>query len=74
MVKKIGSGSYGTVYKAIHLPTGKFVAIKKVCNPFVNFGNARRLLREFLILKTVKKQKNVVKFYELIKSNEKDFL
>jgi serine/threonine protein kinase len=62
------------VYKAIHLPTGGFVAIKKVSNPFNNFGDARRLLREFLILKTLKKQKNVVKFYELLKSAEEDYL
>jgi serine/threonine protein kinase len=55
LIKKIGSGSYGTVYKAVHLPTGGLVAIKKVINPFNNFGNARRLLREFLILKTIKK-------------------
>jgi mitogen-activated protein kinase 1/3 len=34
------------VVKAKHLPTGKYVAIKKVSNVFSNPTDAKRLLRE----------------------------
>jgi serine/threonine protein kinase len=34
LIKELGKGSYSTVVKAIHLPTGKHVAIKKVFNVF----------------------------------------
>ena len=29
-LEKIGEGTYGIVYKAKHLPTGKMVALKKI--------------------------------------------
>jgi serine/threonine protein kinase len=44
--KQIGCGSYGKVSEAIHLPTGKRVAIKKILNLFEDLIDTKRLLRE----------------------------
>jgi serine/threonine protein kinase len=30
IIEKVGRGTYGTVYKAKHLKTGNYVAIKKI--------------------------------------------
>ena len=30
MVKKVGTGSFGNVWKAVHLPSNSIVAVKKV--------------------------------------------
>lgn len=34
LIREVGAGSYGTVVRAKHIPTGKTVAIKKVKNVF----------------------------------------
>lgn len=44
--KQIGTGSYGKVCEAIHKPTGKTVAIKKMLNLFEDQIDTKRLLRE----------------------------
>ena len=31
MLDKVGTGSFGTVWKALHLPSNSVVAVKKVC-------------------------------------------
>lgn len=33
MLDKIGTGSFGTVWKALHRPSNSVVAVKKVCTP-----------------------------------------
>lgn len=60
LIKKIGSGSYGTVVRAKHLPSDTNVAIKKVDNVFANAGDAKRLLREVQILKSMGHHRNVI--------------
>jgi mitogen-activated protein kinase 1/3 len=63
--KSIGSGSYGTVAKAVHKPTGTKVAIKKVDNVFEDPVDCKRILREISILKSLK-NKFVVGLFDLI--------
>ncbi len=46
IVKQIGSGSYGMVCEAIHLPTKRKVAIKKILHLFEDKVDTKRLLRE----------------------------
>lgn len=45
----LGEGAYGTVASAIHLPTGRHVAIKKVL-PFDHSLFTIRTLREIILL------------------------
>jgi serine/threonine protein kinase len=49
--KVIGWGSYGKVAEAIHVATGKKVAIKKMLNLFEDVIDTQRLLREIQLLK-----------------------
>ena len=44
------------VAEAIHLPTGKHVAIKKMDEVFCNRSHARRILREIAILRRLKSE------------------
>ncbi|KAI6183695.1 Mitogen-activated protein kinase [Aphelenchoides bicaudatus] len=47
----IGIGAYGQVRQAIHRPTGRQVAIKRIANAFGTFVLTRRTLREVRILR-----------------------
>lgn len=51
LIKEIGFGSYGEVVLAIHRPTGKRVAIKKINELFTYVSDAKRQLREILLLR-----------------------
>ena len=50
MSRRIGEGAYGTVAAAVHKPTGRSVAIKKV-KPFEHTLFCLRTLRELKLLK-----------------------
>lgn len=64
--KEIGKGSYGVVVLAKHLPTGKMVAIKKLNEVFVYVQDAKRILREILLLRELKNHRNVIRLYDII--------
>lgn len=51
VIRYLGKGSYGTVFVAEELSTGKQFAIKKIPRVFDNLTNAKRLLRELKILR-----------------------
>ena len=51
LIKEIGSGSFGDVVLAVHRVTGKRVAIKKIEELFTYVADAKRMLREVLILR-----------------------
>ena len=36
LTSKLGEGAFGTVFKAVHLPTGNKCAVKKIANAFAN--------------------------------------
>ena len=59
-LKKIGSGAYGVVCKAVDRITGQKVAIKKVADVFADLVDAKRILREIRILIHLGDHKNVV--------------
>ena len=54
LVKQLGKGGYGYVFEAVHIPTGKRVAIKRMDEVFCNRSHARRILREIAILRRLK--------------------
>ena len=51
LIKEIGSGSFGDVVLAVHRVTNKRVAIKKIDELFTYVADAKRMLREVLILR-----------------------
>ena len=50
-VKVLGQGSYGAVASAVHKPSGKKVAIKKMAGVFEDDVDCKRILREIYLLK-----------------------
>lgn len=52
--------------QARNLATNKLVAIKKVTLVFNNPVDAKRLLREIKILKSMGRHRNVVKLYDVL--------
>jgi mitogen-activated protein kinase 1/3 len=50
-VKLLGQGSYGAVCSAIHKPTQKKVAIKKMDGVFEDEVDCKRILREINLLR-----------------------
>lgn len=65
IIKQLGSGSYGVVCEAKHLPSGDRVAIKKMSHIFNDLIDCKRLLREISILRYLNHQ-NVVRIRELL--------
>lgn len=63
-VRKIGSGSYSTVFEAIHTPTGQRVAIKREERIFNDLLDCKRVLREIRLLKELK-HPNVVRLLDV---------
>lgn len=50
-IKAVGKGAYGVVCSAHDGVTGEKVAIKKITNAFENIIDARRTLREMVLLR-----------------------
>ena len=64
--KQIGKGSYGTVVLAKHLPTSKMVAIKKLDEVFLYVKDAKRILREIILLRELNNHRNMIRLYDII--------
>ncbi len=58
-IKAVGKGAYGVVCSAHDRVAGKKVAIKKITNAFENIIDAKRTLRELVLLRCLKHE-NVV--------------
>jgi mitogen-activated protein kinase 1/3 len=65
LIKLVGQGGYGTVARALHIPSGNLVAIKRV-KSFTNVGDAKRLLREVQILRSMGYNRNLVQLLDVI--------
>jgi len=65
LVKLLGSGSYGQVASAVHKPTGKKVAIKKMDGVFDDEIDCKRILREVTLLRRLK-HPYVVELFDII--------
>jgi serine/threonine protein kinase len=53
------------VISAVHIPSGKQFAVKKIFNAFANRNLAKRVLREISILKQLPRHPNVVRLFEV---------
>jgi serine/threonine protein kinase len=66
--KIIGRGAFGIVVQCVDLRTGKYVAIKKILNPFNDSCVEEQLavLREFLVLKHFANCPHIVQLVDII--------
>jgi mitogen-activated protein kinase 1/3 len=69
--KLLGKGSYGSVASAIHIPTGKKVAIKKMDGVFEDETDCKRILREVKLLRRMRSP-YVVQLFDVIEPNDRD--
>ncbi len=68
MLKVVGDGSYGTVFKAVNKQTGETVAIKQMKRKFASWDECLRL-RELKSLRKLS-HPNIVKLKEVVRENE----
>jgi mitogen-activated protein kinase 15 len=54
IVKKLGSGAYGHVWKVKEKKSGNILALKKIFDAFQHSTDAQRTFREISILKQLK--------------------
>jgi mitogen-activated protein kinase 1/3 len=54
------------VVQAKHIESGKMVAIKKISNVFSNPMDAKRLLREVLVLRQMGRHRNIIRLYDVL--------
>ena len=73
LIKMLGQGAYGAVASAVHLPTGKKVAIKRMEGLFEDETDSKRILREIHILKQLKSPSVVGLFDMIPPSNTEKF-
>lgn len=64
-MKLLGQGSYGAVCSAIHKPSGKKVAIKRMDGVFEDEIDCKRILREINLLRKLE-HPYVIKIYDVI--------
>lgn len=70
MMRKLGEGTYGVVYKALDTQSGKHVAIKKIRLGSEEEGMPSTALREISILKEIH-HPNIVNLLEVISKSQK---
>ena len=72
LVRKIGSGAYGHVWKAIHRKSKRIVALKKIFDAFQHSTDAQRTYREITFLQEFDHD-NIIKLLDVIRAeNDKD--
>lgn len=73
LLEKIGSGAYGTVWKARNRSSDSLVALKKIYEAFDNSTDAQRTLREVLILRSLQDHPHINHLIEVIRAeNNRD--
>ena len=72
-IEKIGSGSFGNVFRAIYLEQDREVAVKVIDKTNYKFKNLNRLKLEINILKQLK-HKNILEFINCIETNTKMYI
>lgn len=73
-VEKVGEGTYGIVYKARDLTTGRIVALKKIRLEPDEEGIPSTAMREISLLKELSSHPNVVYLYDAVYQKNKLYL
>ena len=69
ILKKLGRGAYGIVWKAVDKRTKKTVALKKVFEAFQNSVDAQRTYREVMYLQELNGHENIVRLLGIIRAH-----
>ncbi|VDM30775.1 unnamed protein product [Hydatigera taeniaeformis] len=73
ILKRIGKGAYGIVWKARHKKSNTYVALKKIFDAFRNKTDAQRTFREIIFLQEFSGHPNIIKLLGVIRAqNDKD--
>lgn len=73
LLKKMGKGAYGVVWKARDRSSNQLVALKKIYDAFQNSTDAQRTYREVMYLKQLNGHENIIKLLNVIHAtNNKD--
>lgn len=73
IIKKLGKGAYGVVWKGTDKRTNRSVAIKKIYDAFQNSTDAQRTYREVMYLDQLSGHDNIVKLLSVIRAqNNRD--
>ncbi len=67
LIKKVGSGAYGHVWKVTEKKTGKILALKKIFDAFQHSTDAQRTYREIMFLYEFNHD-NIVKLLNVIRA------
>ncbi|XP_014238296.1 extracellular signal-regulated kinase 2 isoform X3 [Trichogramma pretiosum] len=69
IIRRLGKGAYGIVWKAINKRSKETVAVKKIFDAFRNQTDAQRTFREIIFLISFVKHENIIKLIDLHKAN-----
>ncbi|KMZ78535.1 hypothetical protein PVIIG_01312 [Plasmodium vivax India VII] len=73
VLRKIGKGAYGVVYKARCKKNRKIVAVKKIFGAFQNSTDAQRTFREIMFLHQLNGHDNIITLMDVIRAkNDND--
>lgn len=71
--KQIGEGGYGTVWKAVHKPTGQLRAIKSLAKGMMSQHQEEQMMREVGLLRTlvriIQDHPNILKIFEVVEDS-----
>lgn len=70
VLRRLGAGSFGSVYLSRHLPTGELVALKKVRIKKLSDGLPRVLLREVQALENLSAESGTARSRHVLKLRE----
>ncbi|XP_076672042.1 extracellular signal-regulated kinase 2 isoform X4 [Andrena cerasifolii] len=69
IVRRLGKGAYGIVWKAIDKKNKETVAVKKIFDAFRNQTDAQRTFREIMFLLSFANHENIIRLIGLHKAN-----
>ncbi|XP_015173006.1 PREDICTED: putative serine/threonine-protein kinase C05D10.2 isoform X2 [Polistes dominula] len=69
IIRRLGKGAYGIVWKAIDKKTKETVAVKKIFDAFRNQTDAQRTFREIMFLLSFSNHENIVRLIGLHKAD-----
>ncbi|KAH0569208.1 hypothetical protein KQX54_021925 [Cotesia glomerata] len=69
IIKRLGKGAYGIVWKAVDKKSKDTVAVKKIFDAFRNQTDAQRTFREIMFLLSFSNHENIIQLIGLEKAN-----